>query len=57
VSQKAGLQVGDVIMALDGTVIRSVDDVRIDLLYRKKGEIIKVKALRAQTEMEFEVIL
>lgn len=37
VSQKAGLQVGDIILALDHTSIHSVDDVRIDLLFRKKS--------------------
>ncbi len=57
VAQKAGLQVGDVIIALDGVQIKSIEDVRIDLLYRKKGEAVKVKALRKEAEIEFEVTL
>ena len=62
VSQKAGLQVGDTILALDQTPIQSVDDVRIDLLSRKKGEKVRVKILRKNSitgdkEMEFEVAL
>jgi S1-C subfamily serine protease len=62
VSQKAGLQVGDTILALDQTPIQTVDDVRIDLLSRKKGEKVKVQILRkslltGEKEMEFEVTL
>jgi S1-C subfamily serine protease len=62
VSQKAGLQAGDTILALDQTPIQSVDDVRIDLLSRKKGEKVRVKILRkslitGDKELEFEVAL
>jgi len=62
VSQKAGLQLGDTILALDQTPIQSVDDVRIDLLFRKKGEKVRVKILRksllaGDKELEFEVAL
>jgi uncharacterized iron-regulated protein len=62
VSQKAGLQIGDTILALDQTPIQSVDDLRIDLLSRKKGGKIRVKILRKNSitggkEMEFEVAL
>ena len=62
VSQKAGLQVGDTILALDQTPIQSVDDVRIDLLSRKKGETVRVKILRKNSlpgdqELEFAVAL
>ena len=62
VSQKAGLRVGDTILALDQTPIQTVDDVRIDLLSRKKGEKVKVQILRkslltGEKEMEFEVTL
>lgn len=60
VSPKAGLQIGDTILALDHTPIHSVDDVKIDLLLRKRGEKVKVKILRKNSvaggkEMEFEV--
>jgi hypothetical protein len=62
VSQKAGLQLGDTILALDQTPIQSVDDVRIDLLFRKKGEKVRVLILRkslltGDKELEFEVAL
>jgi uncharacterized iron-regulated protein len=62
VSQKAGLQVGDEILALGGRPIQGIDDVRIDLLFRKQGEKVGVKVLRknsvtGEKELEFEVAL
>ncbi|RMF85477.1 MAG: PDZ domain-containing protein [Nitrospinota bacterium] len=57
VSQKAGLAVGDVILALDNVPIRTIADVRLDLLYRQKGDTVTVRVLREETEMEFQVSL
>ncbi len=60
VSEKAGLQVGDAFLSIDSNPIRRVDDVKIDLLFRKKGDQVRVKILRQQPllgekEMEFGV--
>jgi aminopeptidase N len=61
VSEKAGMKVGDIILAIDHTRINTIDDVKIDLVGRKKGEKVKVKALRkgffASREMDFDVVL
>jgi len=62
VSEKAGLKDGDVIISLDNVAIKSVDDMRIHLFYKKKGDVVKVKVLRKRflfgdKEMEFDVIL
>ncbi|MEW5743882.1 MAG: ChaN family lipoprotein [Nitrospirota bacterium] len=62
VSQEAGLRVGDRIAALDGIPVSSVDDIRIHLLYKKKGEPLKVtvvrkRFLRGDRLMEFTVML
>jgi S1-C subfamily serine protease len=46
VSQQAGIKVGDIILALGGTPIQTVDDVKIALLSRKKGETINVRVRR-----------
>jgi uncharacterized iron-regulated protein len=46
VSEKAGLRKGDRIIFIDDAEISSVDDIRIHLLYKKKGDIIKVKVKR-----------
>jgi aminopeptidase N len=61
VSEKAGMEVGDILLAIDHTPIHTVDDVKIDLLTRKKGEKVKVKVLRkgflGGQEMDFDVVL
>lgn len=46
VSEKAGLTEGDIIVSIDGEKIKTVEDVKIHLLYKKKGEKIKVDVLR-----------
>lgn len=46
VSEKAGLIKGDIIIALDDTKIASVEEIKIFLLYKKKGDTITVKVLR-----------
>lgn len=61
VSEKAGLKVGDIILSIDGDEIRSIEDIRIHLLYKERGEIIEIKVLRKEEgkekEMKFEVEL
>jgi len=62
VSEKAGLKAGDMILSIDSELIDSVEDVRIHLFYKKKGETVKVKALRKRfilgdVEIEFDVTL
>ncbi len=61
-SKKAGMKVGDVLLSIDHTPIVDMDDLKIDLLFKKKGEKVKVKILRkglwgSQKEMDFEVTL
>jgi len=60
-SEKAGMKVGDIIVTIDRTPIHTIDDVKIDLLARKKGEKVKVRALRkgllGSKEMDFDVVL
>lgn len=62
VSEKAGLKTGDVVLSLDNVPVEGVDDARIHLLYKKKGDTVKVKILRkrfffGEKEMEFNVVL
>jgi membrane-associated protease RseP (regulator of RpoE activity) len=60
-SEKAGMQVGDMILSIDRTPVHSVDDIKIELLFRKKGEKVRVAVLRkgllGSEEMNFEVVL
>ncbi len=60
-SEKAGMRVGDIIVSIDHTPIRGMEDLKIDLLSRKKGEKVKVGILRkglfGSQKMDFEVAL
>ena len=60
-SEKAGMKIGDTLLAIDHTPIRTIDDVKIDLLARKKGEKVRVRVLRkgllGSREMTFDVVL
>jgi C-terminal processing protease CtpA/Prc len=55
------MKVGDTLLAIDHTPIRTIDDVKIDLLARKKGEKVRVRVLRkgllGSKEMDFDVVL
>jgi aminopeptidase N len=62
VAKQAGLKENDIILSLEDTLVESVDDMRIFLLSKKKGDEITVKVLRERFllgpgEREFKVIL
>ncbi len=62
VSEKAGLKVGDTIISLDGMPVRSVEDIKLFLFYKKKEEPLRVNVVRkrfllGERTMEFEVHL
>lgn len=62
ISEEAGLREGDIILSLDGSEVRGIDDIRIALFYKKQGEDIKVRVLRkrflfGEEELEFDVPL
>jgi uncharacterized iron-regulated protein len=46
IPRAGGLKVGDIILSFEDTPIHSIEDVKIDLLYREKGEKIKVRIRR-----------
>ncbi len=62
VSKKAGIKVGDIVVSLDNTLIRSVDDIRIALFYKKSEDRVRIKVVRKRflpgyAEIEFDVKL
>ncbi len=62
VSRKAGLRSGDVLLDVDGSPVRTIDDLKIVLFYKHHGETIKVKVMRkpfllGNKELEFNVVL
>lgn len=62
VAEMAGLKKGDVILALDDISVNNIDDIRVHLFFKQKGDKVKVKVLRrlfliGDREKSFEVIL
>jgi hypothetical protein len=62
VAEKSGLEAGDIILALDDTIVESVDDMKIFLFFKKKGDEITVKVSRIRVLLgpvvkEFKAIL
>jgi aminopeptidase N len=62
ISEKAGLKEGDVILSIDDSPVTTVDDIRIHLLYKKKGDLLKMKIRRKRfvlgdIEKEFTLVL
>ena len=60
-SEKAGMKVGDMILSIDHTSVRDIDDVKIDLLFKKTGDKVKVRISRkgffGSQKIDFEVAL
>ncbi len=62
ISEQTGIETGDVILAVDRTPVKTIDDVKIELLSLKKGDKVKVKVLRTNffgftREIDFNVAL
>jgi len=57
VSEKAGIKSGDVILFIDDTEVKSVDDIRIHLLSKKTGDIVKVRILRKEADRGKEIVI
>ncbi len=55
VTEKAGLKVGDIILFIDEIEVKSIDDIKIYLLYKRRGDTIKVKILRKEKDTEKEM--
>lgn len=62
VAEKVGLEADDVILSLDGEKIETIEDIKIHLFYKKKGDTVIVKVARKSfffgvKEREFKVTL
>ncbi len=62
VSEKAGLKVEDLLLALDGHPVESIEDAKIALFFKRPGDTITVKIRRAafiggESEIEYPVKL
>ena len=61
VSEKAGMRKGDLLLAIGKTPLGGIDDLKIDLLSRHRGDKVRVtvsrKGLFGRGEREFEIVL
>jgi S1-C subfamily serine protease len=61
VSEAAGLKIGDVITFIDDVKAETIEDIKIHLLYKKKGDMVRIKILREEEgeirELEIDVEL
>lgn len=62
IAEKAGLKTDDLILALDGEKIEAIEDIKILLFYKKKGDTVTVKVARKSfffgiREREFKITL
>jgi predicted metalloprotease with PDZ domain len=62
IAQKSGLEAGDIVLSLDDTPIESVDDLRIQLFSKKKGDEVTLRISRKRFllgpgEKAFKIIL
>lgn len=54
-AQEAGIRVGDVVVAVGGEPVRSMDDLILQVRRKKVGETVEVTVRRGARTMEFEV--
>lgn len=62
IAEKAGMKADDIILSIDDTVVESIDDMRIFLFFKKKGDEILLRVLRKRflfgpEEKKFKVTL
>ena len=61
VSEKAGVQKGDIILSVDETPVKRYEDVRLEMVFKKRGDPVQVKIRRKgstgeEKEMVFTII-
>jgi S1-C subfamily serine protease len=56
VSEQAGLDIGDLVLSVDDVEVTGIDDIRIHLLYKRKGDVVKVRILRSEEDSEQEFV-
>lgn len=57
ISKKAGLREEDIIIAMDGIPVNSIEDIKLHLFYKKIGDVVRVRIQRGEDEMEFRMRL
>ena len=56
-AEKAGMEKGDIVLAVDGQKMEDFDDLRVFLASRRVGDVVRVKVRRDKATVELEVEL
>ena len=56
-AQKAGLEKGDILLAVDGVKVKNLDDIKANLATKYVGDTVQVRVRRDEAELEFVVKL
>lgn len=56
-AKKAGVEKGDIFLAMDAIRVKDLDDIRASLATKYVGDTVKVQVRRDQTELELTVVL
>ncbi len=54
-AEKAGVKVGDVVVAVDGVPVRSMDDLILQVRRKRVGDMVKISVLRDGKPQDFQV--
>ena len=54
-ADEAGLEVGDLIISVDGVVVATMEELAADFKFFRPGELVKIEVLRSGDRLVFEV--
>ena len=57
IAERAGLKIGDILIALDEHPLSSSEDLRIDLFYKRLGDTISLRTSRGNEDLQFKLLL
>jgi aminopeptidase N len=56
VTEKAGVKAGDIIISFDYKEMKTIDDVKIQLVYKKPGDTVRLEVLRKEKDEEKKMV-
>ena len=57
IAERAGLKIGDILIALDEHPLSSSEDLRIALFYKRPGDTISLRTSRGNEDLQFKLLL
>ncbi len=56
-AEKAGIQRGDIITAVDGKPVRDTNELQLEIMYRRPGDQVTVELIRERKQLTVQVVL